>query len=195
MDYLAAAMEMLGGARNKNTNSLFWEGLHERFGVELPRDFRAIVDAFAPVQINHHLYLQHPESERWNLGDWMESTIEAWSQVEWSDVHPSEDPRILFGLEEIAFGGRTGLLPMTSTDRGETVFLARISNAACLLVEDGEGGWERHEMSFAEWLYRYLIGEEMAGPATFYAGPVRLQSLPVSPDGGLKSWYGPPRSM
>ncbi|MER6481787.1 hypothetical protein [Streptomyces filamentosus] len=38
-------------------------------------------------------------------------------------------------------------------------------------------------MTFAEWLYRYLTGEEMAGwdSATSYPGPVRLEYLPTGP--------------
>ncbi|WP_372344019.1 hypothetical protein [Streptomyces sp. KL116D] len=41
--------------------------------------------------------------------------------------------------------------------------------------------WAEHRMSFAEWLYRYLIGEDMTGPnsAAFTPG-VRLQHLPMS---------------
>ncbi len=38
-------------------------------------------------------------------------------------------------------------------------------------------------MTFAEWLYRYLFGEEMAGwdSAAFYPGPVRLEFPPAGP--------------
>lgn len=88
----------------------------------------------------------------------------------WDDADPDEDPRVLFGLEELVFGAENGLWPITSTDRGETVFLAPGPNAPCLLVEDGQGGWSQHSMSFAEWLYRSLIGEDMAGPksSAFY---------------------------
>ncbi|MCX5097863.1 hypothetical protein OOK36_56560 [Streptomyces sp. NBC_00365] len=46
-----------------------------------------------------------------------------------------------------------------------------------MVVQGAEGDWVGHAMGFSEWLYRYLIGEEMAGwdSAAFYPGPVRLE--------------------
>ncbi|MGF0175933.1 hypothetical protein ACQF36_37355 [Streptomyces sp. Marseille-Q5077] len=51
-------------------------------------------------------------------------------------------------------------------------------------------------MSFAEWLYRYLIGEDMAGPnsSAFYPGPVKLEHLPTSHE-HPEPWCGPDRGM
>lgn len=47
---------------------------------------------------------------------------------------------------------------------------------------------------FAEWLYRYLVGEEMEGPGSSasYPGPMQLQNLPVTPDERPPVCYGPP---
>lgn len=55
--------------------------------------------------------------------------------------------------------------------------------------------WAEHCMSFAEWLYRYLIGEDMSGPnrAAFYPGPVTLKRLPMSADERTEPWCGPER--
>ncbi|MDQ0390088.1 hypothetical protein J2S54_006908 [Streptomyces sp. DSM 42143] len=66
-----------------------------------------------------------------------------------------------------------------------------------ILVEDGEGGWAQCEMNFAEWLYRYLSGEDMAGPNTsaFYPGPVQLRRLPMTADERPEPWSGPERGM
>ncbi|HET6353473.1 hypothetical protein [Streptomyces sp.] len=52
-------------------------------------------------------------------------------------------------------------------------------------------------MSFAEWLYRYLIGEDMAGPnsSAFYPGPVQLRRLPMTADERSEPWSGPDRGM
>lgn len=196
-DYLAATMAMLGPAQNRYANPAAWDRLHEDLGMRLPSDYRILIDAYAPVQLNGHLYLHHPATERWNLGTEIRNTARAWSQVPWDDADPDEDPRVLFGLEELVFGAENGLWPITSTDRGETVFLAPGPNAPCLLVEDGEGGWSQHSMSFAEWLYRYLIGEDMAGPnsSAFYPGPVKLQRCPMSAAERPEPWYGPDRGM
>ncbi|MET9890984.1 hypothetical protein ABZZ47_12340 [Streptomyces sp. NPDC006465] len=57
--------------------------------------------------------------------------------------------------------------------------------------------WAEHRMSFAEWLYRYLIGEDMSGlnSAALYPGPVQLQRLPMSAGERPDPWYGPDRGM
>jgi hypothetical protein len=136
--------------------------------------------------------------ERWNLGQRIRDKARTWSDVCWDDLDPDEDPRLLFGLAELTFGTRNGLWPIAGTDRGETLFLvAAHGTAPWLLVEDGEGGWARYDMSFAEWLYRYFIGEDMAGPnsAVFYPGPVQLCRLPMSADERPEPWSGPDRGM
>lgn len=52
-------------------------------------------------------------------------------------------------------------------------------------------------MGFSEWLYRYLIGEEMAGwdSAAFYRGPVQLEYPPTGPGQRTQEAYGPERGM
>ncbi|MFE4334433.1 hypothetical protein ACFRQM_35035 [Streptomyces sp. NPDC056831] len=52
-----------------------------------------------------------------------------------------------------------------------------------LIIADGDGWWAEHWMPFAEWLHRYLIGDDMTGPnsSAFYPGPVKLEHLPMSP--------------
>ncbi|WP_202442445.1 MULTISPECIES: hypothetical protein [unclassified Streptomyces] len=52
-------------------------------------------------------------------------------------------------------------------------------------------------MSFAEWLYRYLVGEDMAGPDTadFHPGPLQLCRLPMTADERPGQWSGPGRGM
>ncbi|MFD8050166.1 SMI1/KNR4 family protein [Streptomyces chartreusis] len=197
-DYLAAAMEMLGPAQNRYADPTAWERLHAELGIQLPADYRVLVDAFAPIQINGHLYLSHPATERWNLGRTIRSKIESWSEVPWDDLDldADEDPRRLFGLDEMSFGTRNGLWPIASTDRGETIFLLGAPDAPRLLVNYDET-WAEHRMIFAEWLYRYLIGEDMSGPnsAAFYPGPVQLQRLPMSAGERPEPWYGPDRGM
>ncbi|MEV5241945.1 SMI1/KNR4 family protein [Streptomyces cinnamoneus] len=198
-DYLAAVIAMLGPAQNRYADPSAWDRLHKELGVRLPSDYQVIVDAYAPVKLNGHMYLAHPATERWNLGQWIRETIQAWSQVPWDelDFDADEDPRRLFGLQELSFGTRNGLWPITSTDRGESVFLVQAPGAPYFIVEDGEGGWSRYTMSFAEWLYRYLIGEDMTGPnsSALYPGPVQLQHLPMSYDERPEPWYGPDRGM
>ncbi|MFJ3820542.1 SMI1/KNR4 family protein [Streptomyces nodosus] len=197
-DYLPAVMAMLGQAQNRYANPSAWDRLHAELGIRLPTDYQTLVDAYAPIQLNGHLTLPHPATTRWNLGDWIRDTARAWSEVSWEDLDPDEDPRLLFGLTELSFGTRNGLWPIASTDRGETLFLmAADGMLSGILAEDGEGGWAQYKMSFAEWLYRYLVGEDMAGPNTsaFYPGPVQLRRLPMTADERPEPWSGPERGM
>ncbi|WP_327350410.1 SMI1/KNR4 family protein [Streptomyces sp. NBC_01304] len=197
-NYLPAVMAMLGQAQNRYADPSAWDRLRAELGIRLPTDYQTLVDAYAPIQLNGHLRLGHPATERWNLGDWIRDTAGAWSATSWDDLDPDEDPRLLFGITELSFGTPNGLWPIASTDRGETLFLAAAADTApSILVEDGEGGWARHNMSFAEWLYRYLIGEDMAGPNTsaFYPGPVQLCRLPMAVGERPEPWSGPDRGM
>ncbi|GAX59031.1 SMI1/KNR4 family protein [Streptomyces olivochromogenes] len=198
IDYLPAVMAMLGEAQNRYADPSAWNRLHAELGIRLPNDYQTLVDAYAPIELNCHLSMHHPATEPWNLGDWIQDTARAWSEVPWDDLDADEDPRLLFGLTELSFGTSDGLWPIASTDRGETLFLtAADGTLSGILVEDGEGGWAQYEMSFAEWLYRYLVGEDMAGPNTsaFYPGPVQLRRLPMAAGERPEPWSGPERGM
>ncbi|KQX30471.1 MULTISPECIES: hypothetical protein [Streptomyces] len=153
--YLLAVMTMLGRPQNHYADPYAWDRLHAELGIRLPTDYQTLVDAYAPIQLNGHLYLSHPATERWNLGDRIRDTARAWSANSWDDPAP------------------------------------------WILVEDGEGGWARCDMGFAERLYRYLIGEDMAGPNTsaFCPGPVQLRRLPMADGERPEPWTGPYRGM
>ncbi|CAM5333497.1 hypothetical protein SHIRM173S_02929 [Streptomyces hirsutus] len=52
-------------------------------------------------------------------------------------------------------------------------------------------------MSFSEWLYRYLVGEDMfgQGDGVFHPGPIVFESMPLSETDTTVSWEGPDRGM
>ncbi|MDX3760172.1 hypothetical protein ACWDBO_26455 [Streptomyces mirabilis] len=64
---------MLGPGEERFAKPAAWLRLEEELGRELPTDYKQIVDAYAPVQINGHLTLSHPASHWWNLGETMRS--------------------------------------------------------------------------------------------------------------------------
>lgn len=200
-DYLQAVFAMLGPGEERFADPAAWLSLEEELGRQLPTDYKQIVDAYGPVQINGHLCLSHPASERWNLGEEVRSASKAWSESAWESyvTGPRDDPRIFCDLPQLSFGTAEGLIPLAATDQGAAVFGAPqvhgYSNG--VVVQGEEGDWVGHPMAFAEWLYRYLIGEEMAGwdSATFYPGPVLLEYLPTAPGQRTRDARGPERGM
>ncbi|WP_435598574.1 hypothetical protein [Streptomyces anulatus] len=135
-DYLTAVMEMLGPASNRYADPAAWDRLHAELGMELPADYQALVDGYAPIQLNGHLYLCHPAAERWNLGQKIRDTVRAWSETPWDDLDPDEDPRLLFELEELS------LAPATDYGRSPSPTEARQS-FSWLRTMQLLGSWSR----------------------------------------------------
>jgi hypothetical protein len=162
--------------------------------VRLPDDYKQLIETYAPVQLNEHLFLSHPATPRWNLGEWIEQTVAAFSR---SDLTDARCPGFPSGPR---FGGPDGLVPLAGTDRGEYVFgvVGGPSGEWRLLTCGGnEKDFYEYQLSFSEWMYRYLVGEDMFGPdsAVFYPGPVVFESLPMGEDDPFLTWHGPERGM
>ncbi|OKK14199.1 hypothetical protein AMK33_02630 [Streptomyces sp. CB02400] len=176
-------------------DAVAWRRLERDLRVSLPTEYKEIVDGYAPVEINGHLHLMHPATRRWNLAEKIRSTSEAWSQVEWDEDEPEGDPRESLGVFELRFGDADGLIPIASTNRGETIFYAPKGGqgAGTLFVENGEGEFFEYSMGFAEWLWHWLNGEEVTGPggSACYPGPVALRNLPMTADERPEMRYGP----
>ncbi|MFI6466214.1 hypothetical protein [Streptomyces sp. NPDC050538] len=87
-------------------------------------------------------------------------TSESWSQVEWDEGEPEGDPRISLGVPELVSGTPDGLIPIASTDRAEVIFYAPrgASGRGSLFIENGDYEFLDYSFSFAEWLYRWLVG-------------------------------------
>ncbi|MEU3086605.1 SMI1/KNR4 family protein [Streptomyces massasporeus] len=193
-NFTESVIHMLGPASNGPSVATAWGALERELGIELPADYKEIVGGYAPVQLNRHLFLNHPSTSRWNLRRWMEETIDSFSR---SDLMEAECPGFPDGP---LFGGPTGLIPLVDTDRGEYVFgvFGIETRSWTLLACDGdEQDFHEYRISFSEWLYRYLIGEDMFGPdsAVFYPGPVVFESMPLNESERSTSWHGPERGM
>jgi hypothetical protein len=187
-----AVIGILGPARSGSLREVDWGLLKRRLGVSLPCDYKRIIVRYAPVQVNVHMFLHHPSTERWNLGQWMEGTVAAFSS---RDLTGAQCPGFPGGP---VFGGAGGLTPLLSTDRGEYLFGAvkHPSEEWRFLACNGdEQDFYEYRVSFAEWLYRYLSGESMFGPgsAVFYPGPVEFEGMPMTATEPFDTWYGPDR--
>lgn len=197
--YLEALLAMLGEPRGHGEDAAAWARLETELGCELPADFKRVSELHAPVEINEHLNLHHPATQRWNLAEWISGMAEAFGEVEWDGEFTAGDPRPALGTAGLTFGSPDGLVPVLGTDRGEMVFWApRVVDGGgqvfCLWDDDE---FYRQDMSLSEWLYRYLVGEDLFGPnsAAFYPGPVKLKSLPMYSADTPVVWYGPERGM
>ncbi|MFJ9656991.1 SMI1/KNR4 family protein [Streptomyces griseoflavus] len=192
-NFTDSVFRMLGAARNASPNAAGWGDLELGLGVRLPDDYKEILGRYAPVQLNVHLFFMHPSTGRWNLGQWMRETTEVFSRSDLTYVER-------LGFAGSPFGAPAGLVPLLDTDRGENLFGA---------VEEGTGEWRffscngdeplyyEHRASFSEWLYRYLIGEDMFGPGSgiFYPGPIVFESMPMEDGEPSIAWEGPARGM
>lgn len=194
-DFTPSVTGMLGPARSAVPSpASVWEDLERQLGVRLPDDYKEIIGSYAPVQLNGHLFLAHPSTDRWNLGEWVRETVEVFSR---SDLTEAECPGFPDGP---LFGGPSGLIPLVDTDRGEYVFgvVDGASGEWRLMTCDGdEQDFHEYHMSFSEWIYRYLIGEDMFGSdsAVFYPGPIVFESLPMVESERSTRWLGPERGM
>ncbi|MGW5425054.1 SMI1/KNR4 family protein [Streptomyces sp. NPDC003943] len=171
-------------------NSDGWTALESELGRAFPEDYKAILDAYAPVQLNHHLYLDHPANEFRPLGSWISRVVRSFGAISW-------DPGMACpGFENVGpqFGGRLGMIPIASTDRGEYAFLGPYGDRNIILTWGRDApDFYAHDMTFGEWLKRYLAGEEMfmPGVAARYPGPIILESLPTRINDPVITWHGP----
>ncbi|MFI0086368.1 hypothetical protein [Streptomyces bobili] len=81
------------------------------------------------------------------------------------------------------FGGSEGLIPLTSTDRGEYLFGAadtRSGHWRILACNGVEQDFQEYRMPLSEWLHHYLAGESTFGPgnAVFYSAPSSSKGCP-----------------
>lgn len=134
-EYLPRVMAVLGKETGRRLDPEVWERIEDDLGFALPDDYKALVDAYAPVKLNGHLILNHPETPRWNLREFIRDTCLAWSEIPWGD-DVDGDPRVVLNLAEMEFGTLHGLTPIASADSGQTIFWQRIRTAgpSCLRV-------------------------------------------------------------
>ncbi|WP_165986649.1 SMI1/KNR4 family protein [Streptomyces sp. YIM 98790] len=192
VDYLQKVRELLGESRFPLSVPGAWQALERELVYEIPASYRWVVDSYGPVQLNWHLHLGHPAVPWRDLRIFMREVCESFTDNGLAGI---DCP----GFEgKGAFYGPGGLIPLTHTDRGEYLFLLdrHGSGPRWLLAFDrDEDEFYEYRMDFGEWLYRYLVGEDMFGPgsAVFYPGPVKLDRWPTGEGEQHIEWFGPAR--
>ncbi|MFE3991532.1 SMI1/KNR4 family protein [Streptomyces goshikiensis] len=196
INYHQAVVGLLGEPRNVFASHEAWRPIEESLGVSLPQDYKDLIDTYAPVRVNGHLCLEHPANDFYSLGTWITETVDDFQETDWESGFSCP------GYEESGpiFGSRGGIIPLACTDRGEYIFLAPGTDSDKWRILSCGRGWKdfyEHLMTFSEWLYRYLMGEDMFDPGqgVFYAGPVRLESLPIAAGDLQSEWFGPDRGI
>ncbi|MFG2694105.1 SMI1/KNR4 family protein [Kitasatospora sp. NPDC048407] len=192
-DYLGAVLNMIGPSPADRPEFVEWGEVEGLLGAELPADFKEIVETYAPVTLNHHLVLTRPGTQFFNLAERLEQQIKGLKESDWDGAG------VTFRGATPTFGGPDGLIPVASTDRREGAFLVRPAGGEgwhmAGMVLDGQ--FVEYEMGFSEWLYRYLMGEDMLGPRSgvFYPGPLVIEDLPKSPGDAVTARRGPARMI
>ncbi|WP_328863628.1 SMI1/KNR4 family protein [Streptomyces virginiae] len=197
-NHLQDVYDMLGPGPDRPGDPAAWLRLEQEIGRELPADYKSIIDAYAPVQLHWHLYL----TSRADLGEMIRDESQTWNEWrawESRELAPDEDPRVFCNRPQIIFGTPDGLIPLADTDQGARIYLAPEVHGFPdgVVVQGPDGDWAGHPMTFAEWLHRYLSGEEMAGwgSAAHYPGPVLLEYPASEPGQPPREVYGPERGM
>lgn len=186
-DYVRQVVGLLGHGLPDRDSSAAWEDLERSLGFEYPSDYKLILDLYAPIQLNSHLYLHYPNGGGWwDLGGWVSETVS-----EYDGVEDAEE-----GFPGVKLTGNPLVVPAFSLDHGYVGFLSRENfDSEWGIIIDSHGEFHRYGISFSEWLVRYLSGESVlgSGGADFYPGPVVLESLPAYPGESTVPYYGPPR--
>ncbi|BAU87350.1 hypothetical protein SLA_6483 [Streptomyces laurentii] len=152
---LPEIVELLGEPRFNWSDPVPWTELEREFGVGLPADFRAIVDAYGSVLVNGQLYLIHPAGHLLHsLGDTIRRDLELWRDEDMVEYLPS------------AVGSAPGeLMPVATATTGEAVFLRVPDDAASpwrvVVQEFDSPAWTLYELTFGEWLLAYLRGRDV----------------------------------
>ncbi|ROR46839.1 SMI1/KNR4 family protein [Kitasatospora cineracea] len=189
-EYVDRVFDTINPGRPDRPAVIDWRPVEDLLGANLPEDFKRIIETYGPAMINEHLMLFHPGTELFNLKDHVSSRIEALKSTDWGDI-------TFRGAAPVG-GGPDGLIPVISTDRNESAFLVRAETGEGWNVVgfafDGE--FTEFRVGFSEWLYRYLLGEDVFGPGTGMPrrGAVKIQDLPKTRGEGIVERRGPARA-
>ncbi|MQS16391.1 SMI1/KNR4 family protein [Streptomyces kaniharaensis] len=192
MDYVEEVGTIIGPPSGPGVPAECWRELEAELRVELPSDFKALAERYAPMQIGRSIWLQSPATTAHNLAVYMRETVAAYQDCGFSDENFPEFP------VAPGFGAPDGLIPITPTTHGESVFLARSDTAYgwCVVVFVGDyDEFYRYDLTFSEWFYRYLRGDDMAGPGggQDFSNPIALRDFHVPPGTAPVERFGPVR--
>lgn len=152
---LAEIQALLGEPRFNWSDPAPWIELEQELGVELPADFREIVDAYGSVSINGQLYLKHPAGHLLHsLVKDIRMDLEFWREEDMAEFLPSRA------------GAAPGeVLPVATATTGEAVFLRVPDDSSSpwrvVVQEMDSPAWTLYEMTFSEWLLAYLKGRDL----------------------------------
>ncbi|MFE6748319.1 SMI1/KNR4 family protein [Kitasatospora purpeofusca] len=192
MDYLAELQGIIGPPCGPGVSPGVWSQLERELGIVLPEDIKTIVERYSPMRLGRAINLANPETATYNFGSHIRSTVAAYRECSFSLANFPDFPGV------IGFGGPDGLIPVSGTAHGEEVFLYRdpVAQRWQIVIFVGDDlEFYRYDMGFAEWLYRYLMGEDMAGPNSGqdFPNPLPVTDLLV-PEGSVPvERFGPLR--
>lgn len=129
--------------------------MDQEMGIELPADFREIVNAYGSIQINSQLHLEHPATHLLqSLRKTVTGDLETWREEDMAEFLPSP------------VGANPGeLVPVAIAVTGEAIFLRAPEGPSLpwrLVVQEFDSpAWTLHEMTFRERFPAYLQGRNV----------------------------------
>ncbi|MFJ4672644.1 SMI1/KNR4 family protein [Kitasatospora purpeofusca] len=192
MDYLVELRGIIGQPSGPGVSGGGWERLEGELGVELPEDIKVLCEWYSPIRLGWAIRLANPDTAVYNFGAHVRDTVVAYHACSFSRENFPDFP------DALGFGGPDGLIPVSGTAHGEEIFLYcdPVMQRWQIVVFVGDDlEFYRYDMGFAEWLYRYLMGEDMAGPNSGqdFPNPLPVTDLLV-PEGSVPvERFGPLR--
>ncbi|MFB6890418.1 SMI1/KNR4 family protein [Kitasatospora sp. NPDC056327] len=192
MDHLSELRGIIGPPSGPGVSAAGWRRVEHDLGVSLPEEFKVLADWYSPIRIGRSILLANPETGVFNFGAHVRQTLDAYRACDFSRENFPDFPDV------IGFGGPDGLIPLSGTAHGEEIFLYRdpvVGRWQIVVFVGDDLEFHRYDMGFAEWLHRYLTGEDMAGPNSARAmpNPLPLMDLLVPEGTAPVERFGPLR--
>jgi hypothetical protein len=133
-----------------------WSELETKMGTPLPRDYRDLYNHYGPIFINRSLLTYSPFYVQENKMTVWEENVEQFREMNESLHKKYPDTELPY------WPAKGGFLPIAGTDNG--VIIAWLTEGKpdewpILVFQERSSQYDRHDMGYAEFLYKRLRGE------------------------------------
>lgn len=156
-----------------------WSAIQEALGIELPTDYRQLVDEYGGGDIDDYFYLLEPHCRN-PYYDLLEIGAERTEALQYLWDRGEERP------EELAAETGAHVFPWATTDNGEALYWLMIPGVRpddwVVMVNEARGPrWERFDVGCLEFLVNILSGHTTSDilSSLFPTSPHSFRSIPA----------------